>query len=82
MSYSGSTSSIKRGYWFGEVNNKATVIIITVILVAVKQLNLQRSGTACGSCKEGYTLPFDSIECVSVEKCTTGHCDNFISNIL
>ncbi|XP_065896048.1 probable outer membrane protein pmp20 [Dysidea avara] len=32
-----------------------------------------RSGSACGSCEEGYTLSFDSVECVSIDKCTTGH---------
>ena len=31
-----------------------------------------RSGTACGNCEKGYTLSFDSPECVEVNKCTTG----------
>jgi len=35
------------------------------------QCSSHRSGTACGSCEEGYTLSFDSVECISVEKCTT-----------
>ena len=26
-----------------------------------------RSGTACGSCEYGYTLSFDSTECLSIE---------------
>ena len=30
------------------------------------------SGTACGSCTYGYTLSFDSTECVNVESCTAG----------
>ena len=30
------------------------------------------AGTACGSCEEGYTMCFDSPECVDVNKCTTG----------
>ena len=89
MSCSGSTSSIKRGYWFGEVDGKATVTIcpnnycnfsccetangfFQLSPVRTNQCNSERSGTACGSCKEGYTLSFDSIECVSVDKCTTG----------
>ncbi|XP_065908921.1 uncharacterized protein [Dysidea avara] len=38
----------------------------------MNQCSSQRSGTACGSCEEGYTLSFDSVECVSVDKCTTG----------
>ena len=29
-----------------------------------------RSGTACGNCMHGYTLSFDSSECVNVENCT------------
>ena len=32
---------------------------------------MYRSGAACGSCEEGYTLSFDSVECVSVNSCTT-----------
>ena len=40
--------------------------------VRVNQCKSHRSGTACGSCEEGYTLSFDSPECVDVNKCTTG----------
>ena len=29
-----------------------------------------RSGVACGNCEEGYTLSFDSIDCISVDQCT------------
>jgi len=89
VSCSGITSSIKRGYWFGEVGGKATVTIcpnnycnftccetvngfFKLSPVRSNQCNSQRSGIACGSCKEGYTLSFDSIECVSVDKCTIG----------
>ena len=89
VSCSGSTSSIKRGYWFGEVNDTATVTIcpntycnftccetangfFKLSPVRANQCNSQRSGTACGSCKEGFTLSFDSIECVSIDTCTTG----------
>ena len=36
------------------------------------QCRSHRSGTACGSCTDGYTLSFDSIECVNVESCTAG----------
>ena len=39
----------------------------------MNQCSSHRSGTACGSCKEGYTLSFDSMECVSIGKCTTGY---------
>ena len=37
------------------------------------QCRSHRSGTACGGCTHGYTLSFDSAECVNVESCTTGH---------
>ena len=36
------------------------------------QCRSHRSGTACGSCSNGYTLSFDSTECVNVESCTAG----------
>jgi len=89
VSCSGSASSIKRGYWFGEVNDQATVAVcpssycnftcsetangfFKLSPVRENQCNSQRSGSACGSCKEDYTLLFDSIGCVSVDKCTTG----------
>jgi len=90
VSCSGSTSSIKRGYWFGEVYGKATVTtcpksycnfsccevangFLELSPVRANQCNSQRFGPACGSCKKGFTLSFDSIECVSFDKCTTGH---------
>ena len=40
--------------------------------VRVNQCKSHRSGTACGSCEEGYTLSFDSAECIDAAKCTTG----------
>ena len=36
------------------------------------QCRSHRSGTACGSCEEGYTLSFDSVECINVQECSTG----------
>ena len=36
------------------------------------QCNSHRSGTACGSCEQGYALSFDSIECVNTSECTAG----------
>ena len=36
------------------------------------QCRLHRSGIACGSCEEGYTLSFDSAECIYVNECNTG----------
>ena len=31
-----------------------------------------RTGPACGNCVEGYTLSFDSTECVNTDKCSIG----------
>ena len=36
------------------------------------QCSSHRSGTACGNCEEGYTLSFDSNNCINVNKCTVG----------
>ena len=36
------------------------------------QCRSHRSGTACGSCTDGYSLSFDSAECVNVESCMAG----------
>ena len=36
------------------------------------QCRSYRSGVACGGCTNGYTLSFDSTECVSLESCTAG----------
>ena len=86
---SGSSSTIKRGYWFGIVTGKPTVTFCPINYcnftccetfngyyhlspVRVNQCRLHRSGTACGSCEEGYTLSFDSFECVQMQKCSTG----------
>ena len=38
----------------------------------VNQCRSHRSGIACGSCEEGYTLSFDSAECININRCTTG----------
>ena len=35
------------------------------------QCRSHRSGIACGSCEEGYTLSFNSIECLDLNECTT-----------
>ena len=40
--------------------------------VKANQCRSHRSGTACGSCEEGYTLSFDSVECINVQECGTG----------
>ena len=86
---SGSSSTIKRGYWFGNVTGIPTVTFCPINYcnftcckttnqyyelspLRVNQCKSHRSGTACGSCEEGYTLYFDSPECIDVNKCTTG----------
>ena len=38
----------------------------------VNQCKSHRSGTACGSCEEGYTLSYGSVECISTNKCSAG----------
>ena len=89
VSCSDSNSTIKRGYWFGNLNGKSTVTscpndycdfscceitngIYHLSPIRANQCRSHRSGTACGNCKKGYTLSFDSPECVEMHKCTTG----------
>ena len=86
---SGSSSTIKRGYWFGSVTGKTTVTFCPINYcnftccetsnryyhlspVRYDQCRSHRSGTACGSCTDGYTLSFDSTECLNIESCTAG----------
>ena len=40
--------------------------------IRINQCRLHRSGIACGNCEKGYTLSFDSAECVEITKCTFG----------
>ena len=89
MFCSGSSSTIKRGYWFGSVTGKPTVTYCPINYcnftccetsngyyhlspVRDNQCRSHRSGAACGSCEEGYTLSFDSVECVHEKNCTIG----------
>ena len=37
----------------------------------VNQCKSYRSGIACGSCEEGYSLSYGSAECISTNKCNT-----------
>ena len=86
---SGSSSTIKRGYWFGNVTGKPTVIFCPINYcnftccetsngyyhlspVRDNQCRSHRSGAACSSCEEGYTLSFDSVECVHFNECSIG----------
>jgi len=36
------------------------------------QCSLHRTGVACGECKPGYKLTYDSPDCINVDKCSTG----------
>ena len=89
ISCSGSSSTIKRGYWFGNVNSKSTVAscpnnycnftcceitngVYHLYPVRTNQCRPHRSGTACGNCEKGFTLSFDSPECIELNKCTIG----------
>ena len=86
---SGSSSTIKRGYWFGSMTGKPTVTFCPINYcnftccettngyyhlspVRDNQCMLHRSGTACGNCEVGYSLSFDSTECINVKTCTIG----------
>ena len=86
---SGSSSTIKRGYWFGSVTGKPTLTFCPINYCNFtccetsngyyhlspfrdNQRRSHRSGAACGSCEEGYTLSFDSIECIHVNECGIG----------
>ena len=89
ISCSGSSSTIKRGYWFGSIAGKPTVThcpsdycnftccditngIYHLSPVRANQCRPHRSGNACGECEKGYTLLFDSPDCVDISKCTVG----------
>ena len=84
---SGSSSAIKRGYWFGNVTGIPTVTFCPISYCNFtcckttngyyqlsptrnNQCKLYRVGIACGSCQNGYTLPYYSSQCVSIDKCT------------
>ena len=36
------------------------------------QCNRHRTGVACGKCKSGYTLAYDSPDCINTDKCSAG----------
>ena len=84
-----SSSTIKRGYWFGSVTGKPTIAFCPINYcnftccetsngyyhlspVRDNQCRSHRSGTACGSCEKGYTLSFDSFECIHMKQCSIG----------
>ena len=89
MFCSGSSSTIKRGYWCGSVIGKPTVTFCPenycnftccetsngyyhLSPVRDDQCRSHWSGVACGRCDEGYTISFDSVECIHMKKCSIG----------
>ena len=36
------------------------------------QCNTRRTGMACGECSVGYTLAYDSTECIDIDRCSSG----------
>ena len=86
---SDSSSTIKRGFWFGSVIGKPTITFCPINYcnftccetsngyyhlspLRDNQCRSHRSGAACGSCEEGYTLSFDSVECIHVNESSIG----------
>ena len=84
---SGNSSTIKSGYWFGNVIGRPTITFCPINYcnftccettngyyhlssLRDNQCRSYRSGVACGGCTYGYTLSFDSTECVSLGSCT------------
>ena len=83
-------NEIKRGYWFGNIGNKATTSLcpnhyceftnrkhtskgyFALPNTINAQCNHHRAGRACGECSSGYTLSYDSTDCISVDQCGTG----------
>ena len=82
-----SFSEIKAGYWVGFVLNTYTSSICPsnyckfakrvetspgYYELTDDQCSSHRMGVACGRCHEGYTLAYDSPNCISRSKCSTG----------
>ena len=83
-------SEIKRGYWFGSIDSKATTSLcpnhycnftdrkqtsegyFELPKMINAQCNDHRVGRVCGKCKSGYTLSYDSTDCISVDQCSAG----------
>ena len=53
-------------------NFEATTGTCDFYLLRDNQCRTHRSGAACGNCEEGYTLSFDSIDCISMDSCNVG----------
>ena len=82
-------NEIKKGYWFGSVNNIATTApcphycefigrsetrqgYFELPSTIDGQCNDHRVERACGECSSGYTLSYDSTDCISVDQCGAG----------
>ena len=83
-------NEIKRGYWFGSIDNKTTTSLcpkhycnftdrrqtsesfFELPSTINAQCNDYRVGRACGECSSGYTLSYDSTDCISIDQCGTG----------
>ena len=82
------STTIKRNYWFGVVDDVTTVSVCPngycnfssrkeenvsgrFLLSPIQddQCNEHRTGPACGECDPGYTLSYDSVDCVSIDDC-------------
>ena len=79
-------NEIKRGYWFGTVNGIVTTSLCPnqycqyrtktrsqyYILpnTVSDQCEQHRVGPACGECSPGYTLAYDSTDCISMDNCS------------
>jgi len=81
-------NEIKGGYWFGTVNGIVTTSLCPnqncqygrktrnqyYILpnTVGDQCEQHRIGPACGECSPGYTLAYDSTDCISIDNCSVG----------
>ena len=53
-------------------NCEATTGTCNLYPLRDNQCRGHRRGVACGNCEEGYTLSFDSTECIATDQCTIG----------
>ncbi|XP_065919072.1 uncharacterized protein [Dysidea avara] len=82
-------NEMKRGYWFGTINNATTVCLCPNqyceygkhrqetrpgYCILPQELNdqckLHRMGVACSECSSGYTLAYNSPDCISHHQCS------------
>ena len=79
---------IKYGYWFGTVTSGICTFSLCPTFYCEfdeqaetrngffnlqnDQCSSHRTGMACGECKSGYTLAYDSPDCIDVNKCSAG----------